>query len=217
MRNIMATPALSPDRRQASRTDGLYARDFYSWSMRQAEALKRRDFASVDLQNLIEEIEDLGSEKKNAWESCCARSIEHLLKIEYCRGAADEDLKHWAREVLNFRKQMARLIDKNPGLKGQYAEMFAEAWRYGREDAVDRLAEYDEDRKRGVAGKQAARRWDRDLPGECPYRFEHVTAYDPESDRSPRQDIWPPSAATILNARLGREYPLLADYAPLRG
>ena len=39
MRNIMAASALSPDRRQAPRTGGLYARDFYSWSMQQAEAL----------------------------------------------------------------------------------------------------------------------------------------------------------------------------------
>ena len=212
----MATLA-APQLQQEPMTGGLYDRDFYSWSMQQAQALKRRDFAAVDWENLIEEIEDLGSEKKNGWESYCARNIEHLLKIEYYREAADEDLKHWAREVLNFRKQMARLIDKHPGLKGQYAEMFANAWRYGREDAVDRLVEYDEDRKRGVAEKQAVRKWDGDLPRECPYRFEHVTAYDPASDRAPRKDIWPPAVAVILNTRLGREYPLLADYAPLRG
>ena len=213
----MATLAPSPDTQQAPRAGGLYDRDFYSWSMQQAHALKRRDFAAVDLQNLIEEIEDLGSEKKNAWECCCARNIEHLLKIEYCHQAADEDLKQWAREVLNFRKQMAKLIDKNPGLKGQYAEMFAEAWKYGREDAVDRLVEYDEDMKRSISEKQAGRKWDGVLPRECPYRFEHVTAYDPEADRAPRKDIWPPAVAGILNDRLGRDYPILSDYAPPRG
>ena len=71
--------------------------------------------------------------------------------------------------------------------------------------------------KRSISEKQAGRKWDGALPRECPYRFEHVTAYDPESDRAPRKDIWPPAVAGILNDRLGRDYPILSDYAPPRG
>ena len=211
----MAVLAPSPDARQTRRLSGLYDYDFYSWALQQAEALKRRDFSAIDWSNVIEEIEDLGSEKKNGWEACCARAIEHMLAIEHCPQAADAILDHWANEIRNFRKQMARLIKKNPGLKGQYAEMFAEAWENGRTDAVDKLAGYD--RQRGFSEKQAVRKWENALPRECPYRLEHIAAFEAESDRAPRRDIWPPAVARVLNARLAREYPILSDDAPGRG
>ena len=40
------------------------------------------------------------------------------------------------------------------------------------------------------------------LPAECPYRLEDVMAYNPRRDREPDYDVWPPSVARVLNARL---------------
>ena len=77
--------------------------------------------------------------------AACARVIEHMLKIDYYREAPEKVLEQWLQEIPDFRQEMAKLIKQNPGLKGQYAEMFAEAWDDGRGYARRRPAEYDED------------------------------------------------------------------------
>ena len=223
--------------KQDPKMNGLYDRDFYSWTMRQAEALKQRDFNAIDWDNLIEEIEEVGASYRNGWTAHCAQAIARLLKIEYGDRAADWTLGHWAQEVEDFRKQMAKLIAKNPGLKGVYDEMFAEAWEDGRDEAVKKLAANDsqrlrrrtqtasddteqaaqpQDRSRYLQ-KEMRRKWERALPRNCPYSFEQVTAFDAQSDSRPSEDIWPPAVARILNARLGTNYPLLPEYESTAG
>jgi hypothetical protein len=44
----------------------LYETDDVQWLAETVELLKQRQFEELDLDNLIEELEDLGSEKKNA-------------------------------------------------------------------------------------------------------------------------------------------------------
>ncbi len=233
----MGTAAPNPAVQQPRERKSLYDRDFYSWSMQQAEALKRRDFNAVDWENVIEEIQDLGVAQKNSYEAYCARAVEHFLKIQYWKHSTRWVLEHWAEEIGNFRDEMADLIDKNPGLKGKYAEMFADAWKKGRRYAVKSLAKYDVQRIRrhqgaskstgeelaqpqehpGYMRQEMRRKWDGILPQECPYRFAHVTAFDAKSDRRPREDVWPPAVAKILNNRLEQNYPVLPDYKTERG
>ena len=231
-------PALAASSlKQDPKMNGLYDRDFYSWTMRQAEALKQRDLSAIDWDNLIEEIEEIGISYRNGWTAHCAQAITRLLKIEYGDRAADWALGHWAQEVEDFRKQMAKLIAKNPGLKGVYGEMFAEAWEDGRDEAVKKLAASDsqrlrrrtqtasddteqaaqpQDRSRYLQ-KEMRRKWERALPRNCPYSFEQVTAFDAQSDSRPSEDIWPPAVARILNARLGTSYPILPEYESTAG
>ena len=60
-----------------------YYRDHFTWSMRQAEALRKRDLDAIDWENVSEKIEDFG---KGEWLDClewCLRLIERLLLIEY--------------------------------------------------------------------------------------------------------------------------------------
>ena len=64
----MATLVPSPAVQQDGQTNDLYERDFYSWSMQQADALKRRDFNAVDWDNVIEEIADLGARGRPLWD-----------------------------------------------------------------------------------------------------------------------------------------------------
>ena len=134
--------------------------------------------------------------------AACARVIEHMLKIDYYREATEKVLEQWLQEIPDFRQEMAELIDKNPGLKGQYAEMFAEAWDDGRGYACRRPAEYDEDNDPQTTWKKAFRERGRTLPAECPYRLEDVTACNPRRDREPDYDVWPAGVARVLNARL---------------
>ena len=53
----------------------LYDSDGYSWAIEQADALRRRDFAAVDWDHVIEEIKDVGKAEIRSWTSYCARTI----------------------------------------------------------------------------------------------------------------------------------------------
>lgn len=194
-----------------TRAAELYHSDGYTWAIEQADALRRRDFAAIDWDNVVEEIEDVGRREKNHWSGCCARVLEHLLKIEHYREATHEVLRHWVSEINDFREEMADDIINNPGLQGECTMMLKGAWRKGRNYALRRLAEYDESNGTSTL-KQARRQRDRTLPEQCPYRLEDVTAFDLQRDRDPDEDVWPPSVARVLNTRLGDDYPVRPDH-----
>ena len=48
-----------------------YYRDHFTWSMRQAEALRKRDLDAIDWENVSEKIEDFG---KGEWLDCLVSS-----------------------------------------------------------------------------------------------------------------------------------------------
>lgn len=203
-------PATIPADRelQARRDEELYLSDGYSWAMQQADALRRRDLAAVDWENVIEEIEAVGRSERSAWESLCARALEHMLAIEHWPAATESALRQWIREIDNFRLRMASVLDRNPGLQGRYDEMYSSAWRDARRLAVYRLVDYEDPER----PKECVRKWDRrSLPQACPYRREHVAAYEPRRDSVPDLGLWPPSVAKVLNERLGRDYPILPE------
>ncbi len=77
-----------------------YDGDFYLWTQEQAAALRlTRDVigASVDVEHLAEEIEDLGKRDLREVGSFLARLIEHLLKIKACPDSRDRP--HWLSEA----------------------------------------------------------------------------------------------------------------------
>ena len=204
----MASLTSELPRPRADKTS-LYQQDGWSWSQQQAEALRCRDLQAIDWDNVIEEIESVGRAERGRWVSNAARAIEHLLAVEHWKSATAGELKHWRKEIRAFRIGMAAAIDENPSLQGEYAEMLALAWRAGRANAVERLAEY----AAGAAGaadeRPHLRAADARLPDECPYAAEHVTAYDPKRDKQPRSDVWPPGVAVAFNSVLRTDYEIV--------
>jgi hypothetical protein len=61
----------------------LYDHDFYAWSQRAGELLRKGCFGEVDIEHVAEEIEDMGKEKKHALKSQTRRLILHLLKWQF--------------------------------------------------------------------------------------------------------------------------------------
>ena len=61
----------------------LYNQDILLWVEDTIAKLKAHDFANLDLDNLIEEIDTLGKSQRNAMRSLLRRLIEHLLKRCY--------------------------------------------------------------------------------------------------------------------------------------
>ena len=90
----------------------LYEQDFYAWTQTQAAALrtlaKQRWNGPLDLENLSEEVEDLGRATKNACLSQIERLIQHLLKLEY--SPAEAPRRQWQLSCHDARRELHRQL-----------------------------------------------------------------------------------------------------------
>ncbi|MCZ8242158.1 MAG: DUF29 domain-containing protein [Microcystis sp. LE19-131.1A] len=91
----------------------LYDIDDDQWLEQTINLLKNHQFQQLDLDNLIEELEDLGREKKNAVASLLDQIIRHLLLLQYWTTEAEYNAVHWQEEIYNFRTQLRRTITTN--------------------------------------------------------------------------------------------------------
>lgn len=87
--------------------------------MQQAEALRRRDFATINWENLIEEVEDMGRSERRTWTSHCKNLVEYMLKLEWRDPGELETGPRWIDTVHNARLSMRETIEENPGLQSQ--------------------------------------------------------------------------------------------------
>ena len=96
-------------------TRDLYRTDFHAWTGEQAAALRtlllERPNLPIDLEHLIEEVEDLGSELLHKVESLTQLIIQHLLLLEH--SPAIEQRNHWQDEIDSFRSQLRRRLSKS--------------------------------------------------------------------------------------------------------
>lgn len=91
----------------------LYEVDDVQWLEETIELLKKQQFQQLDWENLIEELEDLGKEKKNAVASLLEPAIRHLLLLQYWTSELDYNQVHWQEEIYNFRIQLKRRLTTN--------------------------------------------------------------------------------------------------------
>ena len=189
----------APRLQQIPAAEDLYERDFYSWTAQQAAALKRKDLAAIDWENVIEEIETLGRAEKSSLTSYYANAVEHLLKLQY-RGPRQADSAGvWETSIRNARDGIEEVLEENPGLKNKRGEVFALAWTRGRKNAVNAFVSYGtetiaDDRQRRLAEKRARRHWNEALPRQCPYTRAQVE----DADWWPE---WPAAAGQGVSRR----------------
>ena len=119
------------------KTKSLYDTDYQLWLEQTVAQLKARDFSSLDLENLIEEIESLGRSQKNAVSSCLMRLCEHLLKIKYWETERETCLRGWRSEVRNFRLQIQEDLEASPSLKSFLELVFIKQYKNGRKLFLD--------------------------------------------------------------------------------
>lgn len=91
----------------------LYEIDDSQWLAEMIELLKQRQFEHLDLENLIEELVHLGSEKKNAVVSLLEQVIRHLLLLEYWTAEREQNQVYWESEIVSFRTQLRRRLTNN--------------------------------------------------------------------------------------------------------
>ena len=91
----------------------LYEIDDSQWLGETVSLLRNHQFSQLDLEHLIEELEDLGKEKKNAVASLLEQVIRHLLLLQYWTKEAEYNTIHWQEEIYNFRTQLGRKMTAN--------------------------------------------------------------------------------------------------------
>ncbi len=146
----------------ATRKTELYEDDFYAWSREQAAALRRlsaeRWNGPLDLEHLAEEVEELGSDVRNAARSHLRRLIEHALKLEY--SPASEPRAGWIDTIDDARDEIAERLTATirKDLEDHLPDAYARALRRARKALV----------RTGEAEAADA------LPEECPYAIERL-------------------------------------------
>lgn len=106
----------------------LYETDFYAWTQEQADLLRLGKTDSLDVVNLVEEIESLGRQQKQELKNRLGLLIGHLLEWQYQAHRRSKSSKYTIQEQ---RLQILDLLDQNPSLKSYRAEAVAKGYQLG--------------------------------------------------------------------------------------
>ena len=116
----------------------LYERDFVMWVENTVTQLKQKNFADIDLENLIDEVESLGKRDKRELKSRLITLFEHLLKRHYV--PLPECYRGWEVTIRRTQSKLQDLLDDSPSLKNLLEEIYLSCY----EEAIANMSiEYD--------------------------------------------------------------------------
>ena len=142
-----------------ARSSELYEQDLYAWSEAQADLLRGRRFAELDLEHVVEEIEDVGGSLYREVRSRVRTIMEHLLKLEH--SAVTEPRAGWERTIRTQRADLAE--DLTPFLRPRIERSLARFYEAARIEAATALRAHGE---RAAADA---------LPTTSPYTLDQIT------------------------------------------
>ena len=136
----------------------LYEIDDSLWLEETIELLKAKNFEALDVENLIEELEDLGNEKKFRVASFLQQIIRHCLLLQFWTRERDYNQAHWRSEIVNFQNQIDTYLTTNLRnyLSQELPRIYQKALNYVREKTDNQVS----------------------FPGKCPYSLENLSALD---------------------------------------
>ncbi len=107
----------------------LYESDFNLWLETNTNLLKQRKFTQVDIEQLIEEIEDMGNNRKDALESNLMRVFQHLLKWKY---QPKNRSNSWRASITEHSLRLNKALKKSPSLKPYLKNVYEECYQDAR-------------------------------------------------------------------------------------
>ncbi|MDX2254168.1 MAG: DUF29 domain-containing protein [Pseudanabaenaceae cyanobacterium bins.39] len=131
-------------------------RDFYAWTQNQAQLLRAGKFDVLDIQQIAEELEDMGRAEKRALESRLEVLIMHLLKWQYQPNLRS---RSWQLTIREQRLRVQTLLEDNPSLQPYLSQRIAKIYR---------LAVIAAERETGLNL----------FPENCPYEIEQILSDD---------------------------------------
>jgi hypothetical protein len=97
----------------------LYDLDFFEWTQQNADLLRKRCLSEIDVDNLAEEVADMGKRDRREMDSYLTRLILHLLKwqmqpaLRY--GASGRS--SWLNSIVHSRVMLEKIFGQSPSLK----------------------------------------------------------------------------------------------------
>ncbi|PSB28138.1 DUF29 domain-containing protein [Stenomitos frigidus] len=114
-------------------TAQLYDRDYYLWLQETAQLLRNGEFARLDVENLVEEIESMGRSDKQAIESNLEVVLMHLLKYKY---QPERRSNSWRFTLLEHRNRLTKAFRDSPSLRSYFGQTFDESYQQARKLAA---------------------------------------------------------------------------------
>lgn len=125
-------------------SEAAHERDFALWAVRQAELLRDGRFDALDIENLFDEVEDLGQARKYELKSRLETLIEHLLKLRH--GVHPYPRNGWRKTILHARHEIDALLAESPSLRKYLHEYYDRAWSVGQNRALLGFWDHEPDR-----------------------------------------------------------------------
>ncbi|GCL52991.1 hypothetical protein NIES3806_03190 [Microcystis aeruginosa NIES-3806] len=104
----------------------LYETDFNLWLEQTVNHLKKGNLQALDLDNLIEEISDMGRNNRREVFSRLKVLLIHLLKWQY---QPEKRTNSWINTIDDQREQLELILRDSPSLKPYLADIFAECYQ----------------------------------------------------------------------------------------
>ena len=132
----------------------LYEIDDSLWLEETIELLKAKKFDALDLDNLIEELEDLGNEKKFRAASFLQQIIRRCLLLQFWTREREYNQAHWQAEIVSFQYQLKRYLTTNlrKYLEQEFEQIYFESLQYVRQKTDNKV----------------------NFPDICPYSLEEL-------------------------------------------
>ncbi len=136
----------------------LYEKDYCLWLEETAQLLREGRLRELDVNNLIEEIEDMGRSEKKAVKSNLKILLCHLLKYKY---QLQKRSRSWLSTIFEHRDRLEDDFADSPSLKRYFDEVFKLCYQKARKQASIET---------GLPLKT--------FPMNCPFTFEQVLDID---------------------------------------
>ena len=126
--------AQSVEKPQVSQPGGLYERDFFAWVEEQVGALRSGLTHRLDIENLAEEIADMGRSQRRAVKSALIIILSHLLKYRY---QPDRRTNSWRATLREHRRRVRDELADSPSLRPYTESILDTCYQDAREAAAD--------------------------------------------------------------------------------
>lgn len=152
-------------------SETLYETDYLKWIETNLQKLRDRDYANVDWENLLEEIEDMGKSERRSIESNLIVVLLHLLKWQF---QPERRSGSWESSIIEHRRRIRKALKDSSSLKPYFettlSECYIEALKQAKAETGLPLETF---------------------PVQCPYHLTEVTddEFLPDRERENESEI----------------------------
>lgn len=106
---------------------GVYEHDFYAWAAKQVALLRAGRFSEADVENIAEEIENIGRNQKRELVNRLIILMTYLLKWQI---QLEQRNDNWWLTIYEQRLRLTEHLKDNPSLERALLDEFATAYHF---------------------------------------------------------------------------------------